>query len=147
MAAPATQMHPAYVQDRGSRHLDHEFPSPFVLTEREPITLVELRMRTLSGVIRSKPNWWSKVRDASIDTKWRQENVNQDRTIVDKLWGGDERFEHGDGEKKWPRDPITDAQLAYIFDQLEYEASRYDEATGIFVSPHHRIRRQGADCN
>ncbi|KAI0663680.1 hypothetical protein C8Q70DRAFT_1042365 [Cubamyces menziesii] len=91
-------------------------------------------MRTLSGVIRSKPNWWSKVRDASIVTKWRQEIVNQDRTIVDKLWGGDERFEHGDGEKKWPRDPITDAQLAYIFDQLEYEASRYDEATGIFSS-------------
>ena len=31
------------------------------------------------------------------------------------------------------RSKITDAQLDYIFDQLRYEATRYDAATGIFV--------------
>ncbi|KAH9894735.1 hypothetical protein C8Q73DRAFT_745225 [Cubamyces lactineus] len=91
-------------------------------------------MRTFSGAIRSKPNWWTKVHDADIVAKWRQEMVDQDRATVDELWGGEERLEHGRGEKQWPRDPITDAQLAYIFDQLRYEAGRYDEATGIYAS-------------
>ncbi|KAI0324708.1 hypothetical protein GY45DRAFT_1349273 [Cubamyces sp. BRFM 1775] len=84
-------------------------------------------------MIRSKPNWWTKVHDAEIIAKWRQEMVEQDRATVDRLWGGEGRFEHGDGKKKWPRDPITNAQLDYIFGQLRYEAGRYDEPTGIFA--------------
>ncbi|KAI0656165.1 hypothetical protein C8Q70DRAFT_922407 [Cubamyces menziesii] len=91
-------------------------------------------MRTFSGTIRSKPNWWTKVHDPEIVAKWRQEMIEQDRATVDRLWGGEKRFECGSGEKKWPRDPITDAQLDYIFDQLTYEAGRYDEATGIFAA-------------
>lgn len=43
-------------------------------------------------------------------------------------------YDYGRGEKKWPRDTITDAQLDYIFDQLKYEASQRDPSTGIFVS-------------
>ncbi|KAI0367129.1 hypothetical protein BV20DRAFT_1055109 [Pilatotrama ljubarskyi] len=44
------------------------------------------------------------------------------------------RFNHGNGQKQWPHDPITDVQLDYIFDELEYEASQRDPATGIFVT-------------
>ncbi|KAI0323563.1 hypothetical protein GY45DRAFT_602048, partial [Cubamyces sp. BRFM 1775] len=132
--ARTTQIRRTHDEDQAPLPVDLEFPSPFFFKEREPVTLVELRMRTLSGLIRSKPNWWTKVNDADIVAKWQQEMVDQDRATVDQLWGGEERFEHGRGEKQWPRDPITDAQLAYIFDQLRYEAGRYDEVTGIFAS-------------
>ncbi|OSC98802.1 hypothetical protein PYCCODRAFT_1417139 [Trametes coccinea BRFM310] len=111
---------------------DLQFPSPFQFNSREPITLVELRMRKFSGMIRSKPDWWTKVNDPEIKDKWRKEMVEEDRKAVGKLWGGEERFKHGRGTKQWPRDPITDAQLDYIFEELKYEASRYDEQTGIF---------------
>ncbi|OSD06643.1 hypothetical protein PYCCODRAFT_1383781 [Trametes coccinea BRFM310] len=110
------------------------FPSPFVFNNREPITLIELRMRRFSGMIRSKPDWWAKINDPQLVAKWRQEMVEQDREAVDRLWGGEERYKHGSGKKKWPRDAITEAQLDYIFDQLKYEASQRDEETGIFAS-------------
>ena len=125
--------------------LPRRFPSPFLFIPRQPVTLVELRMRTFSGTIRSKPNWWTKVHDPEIVAKWRQEMIEQDRATVDRLWGGEKRFECGSGEKKWPRDPITDAQLDYIFDQLTYEAGRYDEATGIVVSLSSGSPRQSAE--
>ncbi|KAH9850841.1 hypothetical protein C2E23DRAFT_734061 [Lenzites betulinus] len=89
-------------------------------------------MRQFSGMIRGKPNWWEKVHEANIVAKWRAEMVDQDRATVDRLWGGDGRFEYGRGEKKWPREPITDAQLDYIFDELRYEADQRDATTGIF---------------
>ncbi|KAI0750438.1 hypothetical protein C8Q74DRAFT_1374025 [Fomes fomentarius] len=111
-----------------------KFPSPFVFRYREPVTLVELRMRELSGNIRSKPNWWEEVNDTAIVAKRRQEIVDQDRQLVDKLWGGEEYFEHGDGEKQWPREPITAAQIDYIFAELKYVASQRDPETGIFAT-------------
>ncbi|KAJ2970928.1 hypothetical protein NUW54_g12620 [Trametes sanguinea] len=117
---------------RASNASDLQFPSPFRFNSREPITLVELRMRKFSGMIRSKPDWWTKVNDPEIMAKWREEMVEEDRKAVQKLWGGEERFRHGRGTKQWPRDPITDAQLNYIFEELKYEASRYEERTGIF---------------
>ena len=70
-----------------------DFPSPFDWGAREPITLVELRMRQLSGRIRAKPNWWEKVHDEAIVRKWRAEIVERDAEVVEKLWGGEERFE------------------------------------------------------
>ncbi|RPD53848.1 hypothetical protein L226DRAFT_563700 [Lentinus tigrinus ALCF2SS1-7] len=111
-----------------------KFPSPFMFEQREPITLVELRMRFFSGKIRSKPNWWEKVHDSSITKKWREEIVEQDRALVDKLWGGEERFICEDDSKKWPRDTITEAQIDYIFDELKYEAAQRDPDTGIFAT-------------
>ncbi|KAH9856285.1 hypothetical protein C2E23DRAFT_722900 [Lenzites betulinus] len=89
-------------------------------------------MGQFSGTIRAKPKWWEKVHEANIVAKWRAEMVAQDRAVVDRLWGGDKRFECGDGEKKWPRDPVTDAQLDYVFDELRYEAAQRDPTTGIF---------------
>ncbi|KAI0668084.1 hypothetical protein C8Q78DRAFT_1048309 [Trametes maxima] len=109
------------------------FPSPFQFNGHKPITLVELRMRKFSGMIRSKPGWWEKVRNTDLVAKWREEMVEQDRIAVEKLWGGDERYNYT-SQKKWPRDPVTDAQLEYVFDQLRYEAERYDPITGIFAT-------------
>ena len=113
------------------------FPSPFQLNFRHPIPLIELRMWKLSGQIRSKPNWWNKIQDPELSAKWRQEMIEQDSAIVDRFWGGAKRLESDlstTREKQWPRTKVTDAQLDYIFDQLRYEATRYDPATGIFVS-------------
>ena len=113
-----------------------QFPSPFEFNFRHPIPLLELRMWKLSGHIRSKPNWWTKVQDPELTAKWREEMVEQDAAIVDRFWGGPKRLEWDlstTGERQWPRSKITNAQLDYIFDQLRYEATRYDAATGIFV--------------
>ncbi|OBZ78275.1 hypothetical protein A0H81_02673 [Grifola frondosa] len=108
-----------------------EFPSPFDRSNCFPITLVELRMRTFSGQIREKPRWWEKVHNPEIMAKWRKEIVEQDEAVVNRFWGGEERFNEGRGEKKWPRDNITDAQLDYIFDELRYLACQADLETGI----------------
>ncbi len=62
--------------------------------------------------------------------KWWTRTVSQ---LVNKLWGGQEYLEDGDGEKKRPRDPITAAQIKYIFVELEHVASQRDPKTGIFV--------------
>ena len=110
------------------------FPSPFDFNGFLPLTLVELRMRLYSGEIREKPFWWDKIHDAAIVAKWREEIVESDRAEVERLWGGQARFEDGHGEKQWPRDPITDAQLEYIFEELRHEASKRDAHTGVFVS-------------
>lgn len=110
-----------------------EFPSPFVFNDRDPITLVELRMRRFSGIIHAKPNWWEKVYDAELVAKWRAEMVEQDRVCVDSLWKDVNRSDFEYGETQWPREPLTDAQLDYIFAQLKYEADQRDPATGIYV--------------
>ncbi|RPD76243.1 hypothetical protein L226DRAFT_505549 [Lentinus tigrinus ALCF2SS1-7] len=114
--------------------MPHRFPSPFMFEDREPTTLVELRMRSFSGKIRSKPNWWEKVDNPTIVNKWRQEMIEQDRALVDKLWAGKERLICEEDNKKWPRDPITQIQLDYIFDELKYEAAQRDADTGIFAT-------------
>ncbi|KAI1790084.1 hypothetical protein LXA43DRAFT_1018230 [Ganoderma leucocontextum] len=114
------------------------FPTPFEFNFRYPIPLIELRMWRLSGQIRSKPNWWNKVQDPDLAVKWRKEMVEQDAAIVDRFWGGPKRFESdviATGDKwQWPRSKITDPQLDYIFDQLRYEATRYNSTTGIFAA-------------
>ncbi|RDX46308.1 hypothetical protein OH76DRAFT_1356245 [Lentinus brumalis] len=93
-------------------------------------------MRLFSGKIRSKPDWWEKVHDSSLVAKWREEMLEQDRALVEKLWVGKERYKLGRGKrmKKWPRNPISKAQLDYIFEQLKYEAAQRDPETGIFAT-------------
>ena len=80
--------------------------------------------------------------DDPVVAKWRAEIVEQDRALVEQLWGGEERFnvpadpDHDEGsQKQWPRDPITDAQLDYMFDELRHDAKQRDPETGIVVSP------------
>ncbi|RDX51697.1 hypothetical protein OH76DRAFT_1346444 [Lentinus brumalis] len=113
----------------------YDFPSPFTFQECDPCTLVELHMRYMSGKIRSKPDWWEKIKDEGLVAKWRQEMLDRDRAAVEKVWGLAEKRLPLDGTvKHWPRDLITDVQLDYIFEELRYIASRRDEATGIYAS-------------
>ncbi len=89
-----------------------DFPSPFDFQEREPVTLVELRMRFFSGKVHHEPRWWEKIIDSTIPAKWRAEMVEHDRLQVELCWGGEKRFDIGlPGEKRWPRDPMTEVQL------------------------------------
>ncbi|KAH9940146.1 uncharacterized protein BXZ73DRAFT_43087 [Epithele typhae] len=96
-----------------------------------------------SGLIRAKPRWWEKVTDPAIAAKYRQEIVADDLEMVDRYWGGERRAQLDDDApakfktdkvKRWPREPLSDAQLAYIFDELVYEASARDPSTGSFAS-------------
>ncbi len=113
-----------------------EFPSPFDLCSGQlPTTLIELRIRWLSGTIREKPQWWDKVFDQAIVDKWRDEIVEQDAAMVDSFWGGDELNEER-VEKQWPREEITKRQLNYLFAELQYLATQRIPETGIQVSVH-----------
>ncbi|KAI1788936.1 hypothetical protein LXA43DRAFT_1075570 [Ganoderma leucocontextum] len=113
-------------------HTSHEFPSPFDWSGKLPTTLVELRIRWLSGTIREKPQWWDKVFRQDILDKWRDEIVEQDAAMVDKFWGGDE-LNNAHGEKQWPREEITKRQLNYLFDELQYLAKQRNPETGVQV--------------
>ncbi|RDX42394.1 hypothetical protein OH76DRAFT_1448432 [Lentinus brumalis] len=115
---------------------DHPtFPSPFDFHAREPVTLVELRMRTLSGMIRHKPRWWEKVLDDQLVAKWRAEMVEYDDARITRAeeWDEDEDEDY-EGRTSWPRDALTDAQLDYIFAELKYVARERDEKTGIHAT-------------
>lgn len=71
-----------------------EFPSPFIFEGNHiPITLVELRMRRFSGMIRAKLGWWEKVHDTELVAKWRAEMVEQDRSAVNTFWGGEGKYD------------------------------------------------------
>ena len=118
-------------------------PSPYDFHDNEPMTLVEVRMRFFSGNIRTKPAWWEKIHDDEVVAKWRAEITKRDKREVEKLWGGNKYWMvwHGKSAgklqgtpKRWPREPITEAQLDYIIEELKYEATQRDEKTGIFVS-------------
>ena len=53
------------------------FPTPFTYADygsgATPLTDLEMRLQRLSAAIRRKPEWWSKVHDEEIVTKWRGE--------------------------------------------------------------------------
>ncbi|KAI8971296.1 hypothetical protein BD414DRAFT_525426 [Trametes punicea] len=108
------------------------FPSPFTFILNNPVPLVELRLRRFAREIRDKSRWWEKVHEADIVARWTREIVEHDRAMVEQYWGGEKRYIEGCGEKQWPRDPITDAQLRYLFDELRYIASQRDEVYGIW---------------
>ncbi|TFK89593.1 hypothetical protein K466DRAFT_584455 [Polyporus arcularius HHB13444] len=108
------------------------FPSPFEFNARDPITLVELRMHILSGLIRQKPRWWEKVLDDELVAKWRAEMVENDRVAREKEW--DDSGEDVYGARRWPRDALTDAQLDYVFAELKHVAGERDEKTGIHAT-------------
>jgi hypothetical protein len=57
------------------------FPHPFYEGDYgvgcKPKTLIELTMTRLSGIIRSKPKWYEKMKDETIRNKWKQEALAQ----------------------------------------------------------------------
>jgi len=55
--------------------------SPFKVGEYEdgltPLSKLELKLRELSGAIRSKPQWFEKRNNPEIVAKWKQEALEQ----------------------------------------------------------------------
>ncbi|KAI0742054.1 hypothetical protein C8Q80DRAFT_1109616 [Daedaleopsis nitida] len=101
-------------------------------------------MMKLSTMVRAKPGWWEKVHDDKLVAKWRAEMIELDRTAIYKNWDDShkEQEDYDENEpttKNWPIQPITVAQLDYVFDELRYAASQRDEATGIHAAPVHAV--------
>lgn len=95
----------AFYHDRES------FPHPFYERDEEDgepaRTVSELEMCALSATLRSKPEWWKKVKDDDIVARWKKEAM-----------------EHGLGEK----------HVDYVLAELHDYADQRDDATGIEVS-------------
>ncbi|KAI0675902.1 hypothetical protein C8Q78DRAFT_1066532 [Trametes maxima] len=77
----------------------------------------ELRLGWFSATIQERTHWWEKVLEPTII---------HDRMMVDELWGGERWYRVG-GEKQWPRERITEAQLNYLLNEFEYLAGRQDK--------------------
>lgn len=94
-----------------SEIVEAAFPLPFLVEYKVSVTpirtLRELEMMRLSALIRSKPQWPVKMKDADIVAKWTREAADQG---------------------------MTDAQIRYVLAELAYYAERRDERTGIEVS-------------
>ncbi|TFK53671.1 hypothetical protein OE88DRAFT_1655905 [Heliocybe sulcata] len=117
---------------------DISFPNPFT-SQGEIFTLLECRIRALAGQILEKPEWWRKVRDEEIISKWRQEFTEQDAELVKKVWPklqedyDESNDDNGDwnANKHWPHKKITPEQLNYLFGWLRWLADQRDAKTGI----------------
>ncbi|KAJ1953524.1 hypothetical protein EC988_002945 [Linderina pennispora] len=70
-------------------------------------TIMERRMVAMSGAIRAKPNWTVKMQDDKIRQKWAAEAKNQG---------------------------LTDLEIKYVLEELDYYAKLRDPETGIEVS-------------
>ncbi|KAI0750522.1 hypothetical protein C8Q74DRAFT_1320424 [Fomes fomentarius] len=96
------------------------FRTPYEFHKRDLVTLVELRMRKFSNIIRQKPRWWEGVNDSAHVARWR--------AMLVKL---DQRRQKSFGAQPCPCQPITDDQLDYVFDELKWAASQVESTTGI----------------
>ena len=74
------------------------FPHPFIEGSygegSKPKSQLELNLMRLSASIRSKPDWYEKIKTESICSKWRQEALEQSS--------------------------LTEKQIDYVLDELEY---------------------------
>ncbi|KDQ59187.1 hypothetical protein JAAARDRAFT_33915 [Jaapia argillacea MUCL 33604] len=140
-------------------HAKHvEFPSPFTAgNDMDFLTLKEFRLWTLTSQILEKPNWWQKVHDETIVAKWRKEFIDQDVDMVRTMWrvktreeinaaiaeaaaGGHDEVDWQEfRRKRWPRDPLNEVQLDYIFDNLRWLAEQRDVNTGIQATGINRV--------
>ncbi|MGY5035974.1 DUF4246 domain-containing protein [Streptomyces sp. 900116325] len=87
------------------------FPLPFTTSHSMPMspprTRRELEMIECSAHIRSKPDWFAKMKDSEIVARWTQEAADQG---------------------------MTEAQIRYVLAELAYYAELRDRRTGIEVS-------------
>ncbi|KAH7337291.1 hypothetical protein B0J17DRAFT_769439 [Rhizoctonia solani] len=100
---------------------DKRLPNAFGFNEGYRFTggppakpLVELEMTRLSAELRRKPSWWTKCRDGTILSKWREEALAQ--------------TEHMDA-----------SHVEYVLKELDGYANLRDEASGAEVSCYDRI--------
>ncbi|KAJ1795844.1 hypothetical protein LPJ56_005894, partial [Coemansia sp. RSA 2599] len=75
-------------------------------------TLSERRIRSASGAIRMKPDWMTKMNDQTIRDRWTAEAVAQG---------------------------LTEKEIAYLFDELEYYATLHVPGSKIFLSSVERV--------
>ncbi|KDQ10055.1 hypothetical protein BOTBODRAFT_137152 [Botryobasidium botryosum FD-172 SS1] len=85
-----------------------------------PRTLIELKMNTLSSVLRDKPSWIQKSRDPQIIGKWRKEVHLQQEGLP---------AEH----------QLTPSMVDYVLSELAGYAKLFDETTGIEMGCCERI--------
>ncbi|CAE7145789.1 unnamed protein product [Rhizoctonia solani] len=76
--------------------------------------LVELEMTRLSAELRRKPSWWTKCRDESILSKWREEALVQAKHM-------------------------EESHIDYVLKELDGYANLRDEVSGAEVSCYDRI--------
>ncbi|KIO24282.1 hypothetical protein M407DRAFT_102663 [Tulasnella calospora MUT 4182] len=74
-------------------------------------------MIELSYSLRSKPLWWTKIKDLAVRSRWKAEALEHEI--------------HGD--------KLKEAEIDWVLDELEDYAKMRDEATGIQPSCHVRI--------
>ncbi|KAG9041155.1 hypothetical protein FS837_012674, partial [Tulasnella sp. UAMH 9824] len=100
-----------------------KFPLPFTDFEMwnsdgdRALTLVDLRMIDLSYALRSKPSWWTKIKDPTVRSKWKAEAL----------------------EHEIRGDKLKEAEIEWVLDELEDYAKMREEATGIQPSCHIRV--------
>ncbi|KAJ1828440.1 hypothetical protein LPJ56_001112 [Coemansia sp. RSA 2599] len=75
-------------------------------------TLSERRIRSASGAIRMKPDWMTKMNNQTIRDRWTAEAVAQG---------------------------LTEKEIAYLFDELEYYATLHVPGSKIFLSSVERV--------
>ncbi|KAJ1816490.1 hypothetical protein LPJ56_002333 [Coemansia sp. RSA 2599] len=75
-------------------------------------TLSERRIRSASGAIRMKPGWMTKMNDQTIRDRWTAEAMAQG---------------------------LTEKEIAYLFDELEYYATLHEPGSKIFLSSVERV--------
>ncbi|KAF9152920.1 hypothetical protein BG015_004459 [Linnemannia schmuckeri] len=73
-----------------------------------PTLLPELLVRAASNTIREKPDWWTKLKNSDIVTKWRAE-------LLEASAGRELRFR------------LTDKQIDYLLQELQWYADRRQE--------------------
>ncbi|KAJ1991328.1 hypothetical protein GGI25_002371 [Coemansia spiralis] len=83
-------------------------PGPiYVFASNMLNTRSEKRIRTMIGAIRIKPNWIVKMHDPEIRARWVAEAKSQG---------------------------LTDKEISYTFDELEFDATLHDRDSGIYLS-------------
>ncbi|KAJ1817081.1 hypothetical protein LPJ56_002157, partial [Coemansia sp. RSA 2599] len=75
-------------------------------------TLSERRIRSASGAIRMKPDWMTKMNNQAIRDRWTAEAMAQG---------------------------LTEKEIAYLFDELEYYATLHVPGSKIFLSSVERV--------
>ncbi|KAG9019805.1 hypothetical protein FRB90_005953 [Tulasnella sp. 427] len=79
--------------------------------------VVDLRMIELSYALRGKPSWWTKIKNPVIRSNWKAEALQHEIK----------------GAK------LNEAEVDWVFDELEDYATMRDEGTGIQPSCHVRV--------
>ncbi|KAJ2820188.1 hypothetical protein GGI24_004567, partial [Coemansia furcata] len=98
--------------------------------------LSEMRMRRLSGAIRAKADWFTKLQNAEIRDCWKTEAKSQSVETCER-WKADPNSHIADIYERCnmlAEDHIlTDLEIDYVFAELDYYASLHKPGTNIML--------------